>query len=112
MLNSHSNHLSATAKSWEMLANIFRTLARTEHPRFMRGQICDGLVPMKVKAGENIIHQGETGDKFYILEDGKAHAEKSGKGRVFEYGSGAFFGDQNVNPPVVFGFRRKEKSSS
>ena len=48
--------------------------------------------------GDNIISQGETGDKFYILEEGKAYAEKSGKGRVFE---ARLTHDDNIRPAQV-----------
>jgi cAMP-dependent protein kinase regulator len=39
-------------------------------------QISDALTIKKVSAGTDIIKQGEEGDMFYILEDGKAYAHK------------------------------------
>ena len=50
------------------------------------------------KEGELIIKQGDKGDVFFILDEGKAHAEKvfeEGKPaeRVKEYESGGFFGE-------------------
>ena len=62
------------------------------------GQICDALKTKTFKKGEYIIKQGDKGDIFYILDEGKAHAEKvfeEGKPaqNVKEYESGGFFGE-------------------
>ena len=48
------------------------------------GQICDALKSATYKAGDVIIKQNDTGDVFYILDEGKCHAEK-----VFEEGKPA-----------------------
>ena len=62
------------------------------------GQICDALKTVTFKAGETIIKQNDTGDIFYILDEGKAHAEKvfeDGKPaqNVKDYGSCDYFGE-------------------
>ena len=62
------------------------------------GQICDALKTKNFKKGEYIIKQGDKGDVFYILDEGKAHAEKvfeEGKPaqNVKNYESGGFFGE-------------------
>ena len=62
------------------------------------GQICDALKAITFTKGEYIIKQGDRGDVFYILDDGKAHAEKvfeEGKKaqKVKDYESGGFFGE-------------------
>ena len=62
------------------------------------GQICDALKIKLITKGDYIIKQGEKGDEFFILDEGKAHAEKvfeEGKPpeRVKEYESGGFFGE-------------------
>ena len=62
------------------------------------GQICDALKIKLITKGDYIIKQGEKGDDFFILDEGKAHAEKvfeEGKPpeRVKEYESGGFFGE-------------------
>ena len=62
------------------------------------GQICDALKTETVPAGTRIIQQDEEGDKFYILDDGKAHAAKvlePGKPEetVLEYQKGGYFGE-------------------
>ena len=62
------------------------------------GQICDALKTQNFVKGDIIIKQGDNGDVFYILDEGKAHAEKvfeDGKKpqKVKDYGSGGFFGE-------------------
>ena len=62
------------------------------------GQICDALKTVIYKAGDVIIKQNDTGDVFYILDEGKAHAEKvfeDGKPAqsVKDYGSCDYFGE-------------------
>jgi cAMP-dependent protein kinase regulator len=56
------------------------------------------LISLKVDAGEYIIREGESGDKFYIIEDGEAYAEKYDKEQekvvpVLEYERGGYFGE-------------------
>jgi cAMP-dependent protein kinase regulator len=62
------------------------------------GQICDALKAQTFKKGEFIIKQGDKGDVFFILDDGKAHAQKLFEGhkepqKVKDYESGGFFGE-------------------
>ena len=62
------------------------------------GQICDALKTVNYKAGEVIIKQNDTGDVFYILDEGKAHAEKVFESdkpaqNVKDYGSCDYFGE-------------------
>ena len=62
------------------------------------GQICDALKTVNFNKGDEIIHQGDKGDVFYILDEGKAHAEKvfeEGKKpqRVKDYEAGGYFGE-------------------
>ena len=62
------------------------------------GQICDALKTKTFTKGETIIKQEDKGDVFFILDEGKAHAEKifeEGKEpqKVKEYESGGFFGE-------------------
>ncbi|MCQ2818263.1 MAG: cyclic nucleotide-binding domain-containing protein [archaeon] len=60
------------------------------------GQIADALKSKKVAAGENIITQGEEGNEFYILEEGKAFATKTIDGKeekVLDYEPGSYFGE-------------------
>ena len=62
------------------------------------GQICDALKTQNFNKGDYIIRQGDRGDIFYILDDGKAHAEKLFEGakkaeKVKDYEAGGFFGE-------------------
>eukprot|EP00928_Gymnodinium_smaydae_P004155 TRINITY_DN11444_c0_g2_i1.p1 TRINITY_DN11444_c0_g2~~TRINITY_DN11444_c0_g2_i1.p1 ORF type:complete len:450 (+),score=125.20 TRINITY_DN11444_c0_g2_i1:106-1350(+) len=65
---------------------------------YERKAMCDALNSEKVEAGTVIVQQGEPGDKFYILEDGKAVAHKvyvagTSAKEVMRYGSGDYFGE-------------------
>jgi cAMP-dependent protein kinase regulator len=58
-------------------------------------QVCDALQTEKVEVGEHIIREGEGGDKFFIIEEGEAYAEKFNKelGKpvsVLDYENGYF----------------------
>ena len=62
------------------------------------GQICDALKTKNFEKGEAIINQGDKGDIFFILDEGKAHAEKvfeEGKKPqiVKDYEAGGYFGE-------------------
>jgi len=62
------------------------------------GQICDALKIKNFEKGEAIINQGDKGDIFFILDEGKAHAEKvfeEGKKPqiVKDYEAGGYFGE-------------------
>lgn len=76
-------------KSVEILAEI---------DPYELSQVSDALQIKKVKAGEAIIKQKETGDVFYMLEEGEAYAEKefadNGKAeKVKDYNKGSYFGE-------------------
>ncbi|RKU45729.1 protein kinase A regulatory subunit [Coniochaeta pulveracea] len=59
-----------------------------------RSKIADALETLKFPAGTIIITEGEPGDSFYLLEEGEAHAFKSGNSNpVMEYKKGDFFGE-------------------
>ncbi len=47
---------------------------------YERTQICDVLRESKYAPGEYVIRQGDTGDKFYIVVDGKLVAERTDNG--------------------------------
>merc|ERR1719198_1191764 len=59
---------------------------------YERGQIADALKPETAAAGAEIIKQGDPGNTFYIIEEGKCVAIKDGK-EVMTYQTGAFFGE-------------------
>jgi len=62
-----------------------------------RAKIADVLESVRFKAGETIIHQGENGDKFFILEEGNVTAKVFTQGGsaidLKDYGPGDYFGE-------------------
>jgi cAMP-dependent protein kinase regulator len=61
-----------------------------------RHQLVDVLKPEHFFRGDYVVHQGHTGDKFYILEEGSATAEKDtpeGLQKVKDYVVGDYFGE-------------------
>lgn len=59
---------------------------------YERSQLADALKVENFKDRDKIITEGEPGDKFYIIEDGKAIATKGGT-EVMSYSSGDYFGE-------------------
>lgn len=76
-------------KRLEFLAKVplLTALDRAE-----RMQMCDAMQVRTVQPGAPIIHQGDLGDEFFILEHGRAEARKDGVA-VMSYGSADFFGE-------------------
>ena len=65
---------------------------------FEKEQICDVVKEEKYRAGEKVIHQGEKGDKFYIIHSGMLYAEKvdektKNAQTVYRYKAGDYFGE-------------------
>lgn len=65
---------------------------------YERSKIADALKPMKFKVNEFVVKEGETGDTFFLVEDGDAVASKvlqPGKNpeTVYKYKSGDYFGE-------------------
>jgi cAMP-dependent protein kinase regulator len=66
--------------------------------QYERLQMCDALQSETFSAGTKIVQQGDPGDKFYILEDGEAVAEKAytkdaPPQEVLNYKPGDYFGE-------------------
>lgn len=64
--------------------------------QYERSQIADALIQETFKKGDPIVKQDDPGDKFYILEEGAAYAEKTsadGTKRVLDYKAGDYFGE-------------------
>mmetsp|Transcript_50436 Transcript_50436/g.107086 ORF Transcript_50436/g.107086 Transcript_50436/m.107086 type:complete len:406 (-) Transcript_50436:133-1350(-) len=59
---------------------------------YERGQLADAMGSESLPANSDVMVQGETGTKFYIIEEGSAAAYKDGV-RVMEYGVGDYFGE-------------------
>jgi cAMP-dependent protein kinase regulator len=61
---------------------------------YERSKIADALDTIKYPANSTIIHEGDPGDAFYLLESGEAEATKSGvSGPVKKYSRGDYFGE-------------------
>lgn len=64
---------------------------------YERSKLCDCLQKEVFRAGDFIIRQGETGDKFYLVQQGTAEALKDdGNGevtKVFDYSENDYFGE-------------------
>jgi len=61
-----------------------------------KSKVCDCLKPIYFKKGDYIIKEGESGNVFYFVEEGTAHAEKNIGGSlksVFNYSHGDYFGE-------------------
>lgn len=59
-------------------------------------QICDALKTVNFNKGETIIKENDEGDKFFILVEGEAYAEKEFKNKiekVMNYLPGNYFGE-------------------
>mmetsp|Transcript_15415 Transcript_15415/g.38215 ORF Transcript_15415/g.38215 Transcript_15415/m.38215 type:complete len:380 (-) Transcript_15415:429-1568(-) len=58
-------------------------------------QLADALKPSTVPANTNVVTQGESGDTFYLVEEGALYAWKGNSPDIslLEYGPGQFFGE-------------------
>lgn len=59
-------------------------------------QVCDAVKQTEVKAGEQLIQEGEDGNEFFILLEGRMEALKRIDGepkKVLEYKKGDYFGE-------------------
>ncbi len=63
---------------------------------YERNKICDCLQTKVFKKDDTIIKEGEDGDKFYLIQEGKAVALQNKDGKeevVFEYKENDYFGE-------------------
>lgn len=65
---------------------------------YEKEQLCDTLKEEEFSAGSYLVKQGEQGDRFYIIAEGKLIAEKKEDSsaqvkKVFEYKEGDYFGE-------------------
>lgn len=61
---------------------------------YERSKIADALETTKYPAGHKIIHEGDAGDRFFILESGSAAAYKDGLSTPLKsYQKGDYFGE-------------------
>lgn len=65
---------------------------------YEKEQLCDTLKEEEFSSGSYVVKQGEQGDRFYIIAEGKLIAEKKETPdaevkKVFEYKQGDYFGE-------------------
>jgi len=60
--------------------------------QYERSQISDALIAVMYDPGTDIITQGESGDRFYIVEEGTAKVYKDGL-EMMVLGAGEYFGE-------------------
>lgn len=60
---------------------------------YERSQLADALTTETFEPGSKVVLEGDPGDKFFIIEEGEAYAEKKNAGKVFDYTSGMYFGE-------------------
>jgi CRP-like cAMP-binding protein len=59
---------------------LFRRL-----PRFQVGELVEAMLPLKVRAGEEVVRQGQANDRFFVVQDGRfeaTHRDAQGKERM------------------------------
>ena len=72
---------------------ILESIKLFDHiPNFQKKKLCDLFVVEKFVKGSKIIKEGEIGDKFYIMKEGRARVQKSGI-TVGELVGGQYFGE-------------------
>ena len=59
---------------------------------YEREQLCDILKEEEYNEGEYIVREGDEGDCFYMIVEGKLIAEKQNK-KVYEFKDGDYFGE-------------------
>lgn len=82
-------HYSTILSKVEILAEI---------DPYEKEQLCDTLKEEEFPAGNYVVKQGEQGDRFYIIAEGRLIAEKretphADPKKVFEYKEGDYFGE-------------------
>jgi len=60
-----------------------------------KAKIADALETETFEKGEIVIHQGDVGEYFYLVESGEAEVIIDGRGVVKQLRSGDYFGGSN-----------------
>jgi MFS family permease len=79
----------APERELELLRGI--ELFRPLPPPVLEG-LAGAMAPMRVEAGREIVREGEAGDRFYVIADGRVEVVKDGE-VINEEGPGEFFGE-------------------
>jgi MFS family permease len=94
-----------TALFWRRLTQIDQTSEPAEQLELLRSvplfhplppatveQLAASLVPVRVRAGEDVFRQGDSGDRFYVVGDGEVVVSVDGR-PVNRLGRGGYFGE-------------------
>jgi cAMP-dependent protein kinase regulator len=85
-------HTSRKRRMYESFLLSVPILASLEG--YERAKIADALESRTFQSGELVIREGESGDEFYIIENGTASVEKSDAGVIGELKRGDYFGGE------------------
>jgi len=61
-------------------------------PVAAKEQVARSLIPVELSAGDEIVREGDVGDRFYIVVRGHAHVTSDGN-RLGDRGPGDYFGE-------------------
>lgn len=77
--------VAKTEAQVQFLHDELKSIVFTKHlTRMEIGVLADAMSPVCFAAGHIILHEGEEGDQFYIVQDGVCHVEVKGLGKVME----------------------------
>lgn len=60
---------------------------------YQLAKLADAMSSEVFNPGDVVIREGDTGEKFYIIESGEADVTKAQEGKVQELGKGGYFGE-------------------
>jgi CRP-like cAMP-binding protein len=82
----------------EWLFQLFNNPLFAQVPRDNMAALCERMRPMRVKNGQTILNQGEAGDYYYVIRQGRARVMRSFRNNppteVALLGSGEGFGEE------------------
>jgi len=85
------DHTSRKRKMYENFLSTVPLLSGLN--TWEKAKIADALEMETFESGEIIIHQGDVGEYFYLVESGQAEVIIDGRGVVNNYKSGDYFGE-------------------
>lgn len=93
------------ALAWPALRSLDVVAPPAERIKLLRGvpflaplppnaleHLAGALVPLSVAGGESVVRQGESGDRFYVVEQGAVTVDADGR-QIYEGGPGYYFGE-------------------
>lgn len=89
---SHIVKDAATKKTRQHEQFIQKVSLFSSMDGYERSQLCDALRVETATKGQRVVREGDNGDRFFIVEEGRLVAQK-GASTVMEYRSGDYFGE-------------------